>query len=116
MFENPFSFQGRIRRLEYGISSLITMVVAFLVSLLANLGAGAAIISLFLLIPVLWFSLAQSVKRCHDRGNSGWFILIPFYGWILLFGGSDYGINGYGPNPKGEGNLEDEIDQIGTNR
>lgn len=62
---------------------------------------GAFIIHILL----FWFKLAQGTKRCHDRGNSGWFQFIPFYGLWMLFGDSDYGINKYGPNPKGVGNI-----------
>ena len=45
--------------------------------------------------------IAQNTKRCHDRGNSGWFQLIPFYGLVLLFGDSDKGDNAYGNSPLG---------------
>ena len=65
-----------------------------------------------LAIPVIWFMIAQGAKRCHDRGNSGWYQLIPFYELWMLFADSDNGNNEYGPNPKGIGNI-DEIDEIG---
>jgi uncharacterized membrane protein YhaH (DUF805 family) len=112
MFKAPFSFEGRIRRSEYGISVIIFTVVIVLlqVILLAALAGHASPgITLFLMIilsPLFFFMLAQGAKRCHDRGNSGWFQLIPFYGLWMLFGDSDHGSNQYGPNPKGEGNVE----------
>lgn len=53
-----------------------------------------------LFLPFFWILIAQSVKRSHDIGNSGWFNLIPFYGLFLLFGNSDDGDNKYGSNPK----------------
>lgn len=59
------------------------------------------------MIPAIFFLLAQGAKRCHDRGNSGFYQIIPFYGLWMLFAESNYG-----PNPKGEGN-HDEIDEIG---
>lgn len=59
-----------------------------------------------------WFLLVQQIKRSYDIGNSGWFIIIPFYNLYILFASGDYGVNQYGPNPKGEGNV-DEIDTIG---
>ncbi len=63
-------------------------------------------------IPLIWFLIAQGAKRSHDRGNSGWYQIIPFYGLWLLFADSESGKNEYGLNPKGLQNLE-EINEIG---
>lgn len=63
-------------------------------------------------IPLIWFLIAQGAKRSHDRGNSGWYQIIPFYGLWLLFADSESGKNEYGLNPKGHQNLE-EINEIG---
>lgn len=127
MFKNPFSFRGRIRRLEYGLSIIIMyvyiMVFAFIMGVLLGVFGAAdlsdeifTLILLPLYIPVYWFMLAQGAKRCHDRGNSGWYQIIPFYNLVMLFGDGDFGINEYGPNPKGLGNetVEDIIASIGT--
>ena len=65
-----------------------------------------------LIIPIFYFFIAQGAKRCHDRNNSGWYQLIPFYALWMLFADSDDGVNEYGSNPKGIGNNE-EIDDIG---
>lgn len=115
MFKKPFSFEGRIRRTEYGISLIIYV---FIVTILEmpfvnnSTESDGSALYLLLLIPLIWFMLAQGAKRCHDRGNSGWYQLIPFYGLWLLFAESDFGNNEYGQNPKGIGNF-DEIDEIG---
>jgi uncharacterized membrane protein YhaH (DUF805 family) len=69
------------------------------------------------MFPAYWFVIAQGTKRCHDRDNSGWYQIIPFYGLWMLFGDSNYGENDYGFNPKGIGNgdnIESMIDEIGT--
>ena len=50
--------------------------------------------------PAFWFFWAQGAKRCHDRGNSGWYQIIPFYCLWMIFGNSDVGENEYGPRPK----------------
>lgn len=54
-------------------------------------------------------SLAVSVRRLHDVGKSGWFLLfwlIPIAGWIILFVWSvtkgDVGSNAWGDDPKAE--------------
>ena len=96
MFSNSFSFNGRIRRLEYGLT-LIIMYIAPLV--IAGMAQAAEFLGL-LLLPVYWVVLAQGTKRCHDLGNSGWYQLIPFYFFWMIFAKGDDGINEYGPNPK----------------
>lgn len=103
MFKKPFSFSGRIRRLEYGISFIIYFVWYVFIDVAKkspNLSQGTAIVILISLIPMLWFVWAQNCKRCHDRGNSGWYQLIPFYFVVLLFGDGEPGENEYGTNPK----------------
>ena len=63
-------------------------------------------------IPLIWFFIAQGAKRSHDRGNSGWFLFVPFYVFWLVFADSDSGKNEYGLNPKGIKSF-DEINEIG---
>jgi len=117
MFKNPFSFSGRIRRTEYGLSLLIYFAFAgtlrFMVAGMTTDQEIVSMIFLILYIPLLWLMLAQGSKRCHDRGNTGWFQIIPFYGFWMLFADGENGINKYGANPKGVGNI-DEIDEIGN--
>ncbi|RYY38462.1 MAG: DUF805 domain-containing protein [Chitinophagaceae bacterium] len=111
MFKNPFSFEGRIRRMEYGLSIIIFYAAFFILGLVENVFEGSALgsmISVALgfgsLIAGFWFLIAQAAKRCHDLGNSGWWQIIPFYGLWLLFADGQFGINRYGHNPKNLGN------------
>ncbi|MFM7681274.1 MAG: DUF805 domain-containing protein, partial [Bacteroidota bacterium] len=94
MFSAPFSFKGRIRRTEYGVSAIIYFIAySIVIAMLESFSfMGIAI------IPIIWFFLAQGAKRCHDRGNSGWYQLIPFYYLWMLFGEGDQQANSYG-NP-----------------
>lgn len=115
MFKAPFSFDGRIRRTEYGLSYLLYLVFSVPFNIYIRNNEPSAVLTfvfIIFLIPFLWFLLAQGAKICHDRGNSGWHQLIPFYSLWMLFADSDHGPNEYGPNPKGEGNYN-SINEIG---
>lgn len=120
MFKAPFSFDGRIRRIEYFLSGLVCGIVVWIAMLLGVgtflLGAGSGsaagsafglLIGVVAIIAAIWFSLAQGIKRLHDLDKSGWLILIcyiPFVGWIfalyMLFADGTVGPNQYGPDPK----------------
>jgi uncharacterized membrane protein YhaH (DUF805 family) len=108
MFKNPFSFEGRIRRTEYGLSFIIFVVARVIITFIAAAmstnsydNSGAVGIAFIFSIPLLWLLWAQGAKRCHDVGNSGWWQLIPFYALWLLFQDGQPGSNQYGDNPKG---------------
>jgi uncharacterized membrane protein YhaH (DUF805 family) len=101
MFENAFSFDGRIRRTEYGISFIIYIVIIGVINaIIASSNGDAAFLGLAY-IPLFWFLWAQGAKRCHDLDNNGWWQIIPFYGLWLLFQEGESGQNQYGANPKG---------------
>ena len=113
MFKSIFSFEGRIRRKEYCLSFLIYNCIAVLLwALTLNMAShystnqDSTLLVLILFIPCLIFIWAQGAKRCHDLGKSGWYQFIPFYFICLLFADGQWGMNQYGPNPKGVGNIE----------
>lgn len=91
-----FSFMGRINRTEYIISILIAIILIFVVTLVED-----PIIRriLELAIDVFWWS--QCVRRLHDFGASGWYVLIPVVSWVFAaFPKGDKGENEYGEVPK----------------
>ena len=65
------------------------------------------VVALLVLIVAFWISLAIAVKRWHDRGKSGWWVLIalvPVIGgfWYIIECGflkGTTGANAYGADP-----------------
>jgi uncharacterized membrane protein YhaH (DUF805 family)/uncharacterized protein YfcZ (UPF0381/DUF406 family) len=127
MFQKPFSFKGRIRRLEYWLSWIISYAYTvvsgimytyaydkYLDAVISNklevidnfdeyftLFLSVRVIYFVLILPPMWwFLLAQGAKRCHDRNNSGWYQIIPFYFLWMLFAKGDSSGNRYGETPK----------------
>jgi hypothetical protein len=98
MFSNPFSFDGRIRRMEYGISFIITCFIFTIVK--GFVQTGDYPLAALAYIPIYWFFFAQGAKRCHDYGNSGWWQIIPLYPIYMLFKNGQIELNEYGYNPK----------------
>ena len=109
-------FDGRARRKEYWMFLLINILVSVVLIAIDNLigtfshqasfGLLQGLYSLALLIP----SIAVTVRRLHDTGRTGWWILIslvPLIGGIILLIfmvlESEPGTNQYGPNPKEAG-------------
>ena len=85
MFKTPFTFDGRIRRTEYGLSLIAFVVCMQIIQSIANNNVSLEILNLFL-IPLFWFIAAQGTKRCHDVGKAGWWqIIFPIYFLLLVF-------------------------------
>ncbi len=99
---NIFSFNGRINRFNFLISTIIFLTPFLLIGCLIEYCKISNDFFL-LMIPFGLFFFIQKIKRCHDIGSSGFFALIgviPLMGFIwiiaLLFIKSDKGKNKYG--------------------
>jgi uncharacterized membrane protein YhaH (DUF805 family) len=89
-FSNYFNFKDRSTRSAYWyfvlfliIGGLITGIADLLLFHPETVGPINGIFSLATIIP----SLAVSVRRLHDIGRTGWWVLlavIPIIGWIIL--------------------------------
>lgn len=106
-----FSFSGRINRMPYWLVGIGLSAVAWLIVVVAGMILPRLLFDIGLFgvgIACLWISLAMSVKRAHDRGRSGWFVLLCFVPvlnlWPLVefyFLRGTRGQNDYGPDPLG---------------
>ncbi len=102
-FSKYATFSGRARRSEYWYFTLFNLILSGVVSIF-KIQILVTLVSIALLLP----GLGVGVRRLHDIGKSGWYLLIgliPVVGAILLIvwycRDSDPGSNAYGPNPKG---------------
>jgi uncharacterized membrane protein YhaH (DUF805 family) len=114
-----FSFSGRIPRQTYWLANLgivaAYLVGVFLVAIIGESmrqgnGSSSAAGMLLFILPMylcfIWCALAVTVKRWHDRGKSGLWMLIhfvPILGpiWSFIELGCLEGTQG--PNEFGEG-------------
>lgn len=119
VIKNYASFSGRARRSEFWYFTLVNLLVTVALQIpaaainAASGGHGGPIAGLFTLVSAFYSlallvpSLAVSVRRLHDTGRSGWWLLIallPIVGALVLIVfyifDSQPGSNRWGPNPK----------------
>ena len=108
---NPFTFAGRIGRLQYFGFAVIWAVIVLVVASLSTTGAansgqiGAGGASAISILTIVYFiaTLSYGVRRLHDFDKSGWWYLLTFIpfanivmGLVLLLAPGSVGPNGYG--------------------
>ena len=106
-FDHYFKFDGRASRSEFWWWVLF----AILVSIAANIVdaiIGAQIFSFLVALGLFLPGLSMAIRRLHDTGRSGWWILIgliPLIGFIVLLifylEQGNPAPNEYGPPPPG---------------
>lgn len=108
-------FSGRSRRKEYWMFALGVFLAIIVAAILDGvLGMSGMIAGVYgplmtiVFLGVLIPSLACQVRRFHDQGKSGWFVLlgfIPFVGGLIVLVfmclEGTHGSNQYGADPKG---------------
>lgn len=115
--DNYANFNGRARRKEYWMFTLVNVIIAIILAVIdqaagLTVGAGNGIIGSIYSLIVLIPGIAAAVRRLHDTGKSGWNYLWvltcigAFYVLYLLIIEGDHGQNEYGPDPKAEENQD----------
>ncbi|KHT63315.1 membrane protein [Photobacterium gaetbulicola] len=113
VLKNYAVFKGRSRRQEYWYFFLFNIIISIALSMLDSAlgnpgaGEGAGLIGTVYSLAVLVPSIAVGVRRLHDTGRTGWWMLIgliPLIGLLVLLyffiQDSQPAANEYGPNPK----------------
>ena len=98
-------FSGRAKRTEFWLFALIhAIIISVLITLSLVAGGLFGIVYLLYVLGTVIPAIAVSIRRLHDTGRSGWWLLIgliPFGAFVLLvfyvMGSSED--NGYGPRP-----------------
>ena len=124
--QSLFSFDGRLNRAKFWLILIVTDIAMFVLlgilvaatggsmtmgadGSMPAMGGGVVgnLVALVIILAAVWIGLAVGVKRYHDRGKSGWWVLIalvPVIGglWYLIECGflrGTIGPNAYGPDP-----------------
>ena len=107
VMQNFLVFSGRARRKEYWMFVLFNVLITFGIGLAESMIGLPGTLSSFYALVVLIPSVAVGVRRLHDTGRTGWWMLLnllPVIGTIVLIVffcfDSEEGTNEYGPNPK----------------
>jgi uncharacterized membrane protein YhaH (DUF805 family) len=99
-----FSFQGRIRRIDYLLTTMVVIDLLLIIQLSLEADESSGLLMVLVafsgVIASGWIGLAAAVKRCHDLGQNGFYTLIPLYGIFLIFIDGTPWENEYGPDPK----------------
>ena len=107
-------FSGRAQRQEYWMFVLFNVIIVLFLGIIDEMAdsdfesSRSTLTTLYVLATLIPF-LAVGVRRLHDTGRSGWWMLIgviPIIGAIVLLifiiQDSQLMDNQYGPNPKRE--------------
>ena len=92
-------FNGRARRSEYWYFFLFNILISIGLGVVAGITKISIVGNLYSL-AVLVPSIAVGIRRMHDVGKSGWYLLIPIYSLVLACTPGEVNSNQYGDDPK----------------
>ena len=92
-------FSGRASRSEFWFFVLFNIIAGIILGIIDGIAQTNGIIGMVYNLAVFLPSLAVGIRRIHDSGKSGWFILVPFYNIYLYIIDGTHGENKFGPRP-----------------
>ena len=106
-FATWLGFSGRLSRrsfwLYHALPAAALELAALFIDAKVNANGTLFVLVVFLM---LWPGFSANVQRAHDRGRSGWFLLLLFIPLVSIwpsielgFMAGDIGPNQYGPDP-----------------
>ena len=101
---NYGDFNGRASRSEFWWFFLASFVAYLITGFIDALVFGFELtdptpISFILQVAIFIPTLTVSVRRIHDHGKSGWYVLVPFYNLYLFIVDGEAMPNAHGPPP-----------------
>jgi len=94
------TFSGRARRSEYWYFALFNVIISFGIGFICGMLNLPDFIANIYTFAVFIPSIAVGVRRMHDVGKSGWFLIVPIYNLVLVCTEGTKGDNEYGADPK----------------
>jgi uncharacterized membrane protein YhaH (DUF805 family) len=105
-FDHYVNFEGRASRSSYWWWILFGIIVSVVCNMLDSAVFDAMVLSWIASLALFLPGLSKGIRRLHDTGRSGWWLLIifvPLIGFIVLLifflEKSDPGANEYGAAP-----------------
>lgn len=101
-------FKGRARRKEYWLFFLFTLLVSMLLGLIMGMAESLIgeqevlnkLLKNAFIIASMIAGFSAGVRRMHDIGKSGWWIIVPVVSLVFACLDSQPHENEYGANPK----------------